>query len=326
MPENRLNLWLPVWEPLLYRRLNRAFTLIELLVVIAIIAILAAILFPVFAQAKEAAKKTACLSNQKQMITATMLYLGDFDDRYPIGEGSNPQTQTVFFVHDLTSPYRKNADILQCPSYPKSPSGQDITGNPVGNQWGESLWKYVFARTGQRPTATYRYSAYIWNWGLFGMYINFGLQNKWAPMTESEVPQTADTIAYVDGYMPRMYNRTETTGGWIDWWYKWEIWPKHTDGMPISFADGHSKFYRFNGLPKGGRVQPGCANYTSYATRPNYYDYIVRVSQATLNACGIKKYPNREADFECVPHPGSSPNFGDISGVPGTCVADTRNF
>ena len=62
--------------------MRRAFTLIELLVVIAIIAILAAILFPVFAQAKLAAKKTQDLSNMKQMGTATQLYLADSDDVY----------------------------------------------------------------------------------------------------------------------------------------------------------------------------------------------------------------------------------------------------
>ncbi len=63
---------------------KRAFTLIELLVVIAIIAILAAILFPVFAQAKTAAKKTQTISNTKQMGTAMQIYLGDYDDTYPL--------------------------------------------------------------------------------------------------------------------------------------------------------------------------------------------------------------------------------------------------
>jgi prepilin-type N-terminal cleavage/methylation domain-containing protein len=69
---------------------KRAFTLIELLVVIAIIAILAAILFPVFAQAKEAAKKTAALSNTKQMGTALNMYLSDSDDRFPLGYRFTP--------------------------------------------------------------------------------------------------------------------------------------------------------------------------------------------------------------------------------------------
>src|SRR5579871_2635161 len=66
---------------------KRAFTLIELLVVIAIIAILAAILFPVFAQAKLAAKKTASLSNQKQFALSNAMYSNDYDDLLPAGGG-----------------------------------------------------------------------------------------------------------------------------------------------------------------------------------------------------------------------------------------------
>ena len=67
----------------------------------------------------------------------------------------------------------------------------------------------------------------------------------------------------------------------------------------------------------------GC-NYTDYSFRPNYYDWTIHVSQQILNNCGIDKYPKRERDFECVPHPGSYPNFGDMHGVPDTCIADVN--
>src|SRR5215212_12079504 len=67
------------------KRTRLAFTLIELLVVIAIIAILAAILFPVFARARESARRSTCLSNLKQLGTSTMMYLQDYDDTYPSG-------------------------------------------------------------------------------------------------------------------------------------------------------------------------------------------------------------------------------------------------
>ena len=63
--------------------IKKGFTLIELLVVIAIIAILAAILFPVFAQAREKARQTSCLSNMKQLGTATQLYMDDYDETFP---------------------------------------------------------------------------------------------------------------------------------------------------------------------------------------------------------------------------------------------------
>ena len=67
---------------MVYRRKPRGFTLIELLVVIAIIAILAAILFPVFARAREAARKTSCLSNMKQIGLAAMMYVQDYDETF----------------------------------------------------------------------------------------------------------------------------------------------------------------------------------------------------------------------------------------------------
>ncbi len=89
--------------------MKKAFTLIELLVVIAIIAILAAILFPVFAQAKEAAKKTQCLSNQKNVGTALQLYLGDSDDTYNMLQYYTATGDQVRWF-DMVFPYIKNGE------------------------------------------------------------------------------------------------------------------------------------------------------------------------------------------------------------------------
>ena len=94
--------------------LKHAFTLIELLVVIAIIAILAAILFPVFAQAKEAAKKTACLSNMKQISIGLMMYETDADDMNPpsqVGLGAQ-----IVSWPTLIQPYIKSDQVFTCPS------------------------------------------------------------------------------------------------------------------------------------------------------------------------------------------------------------------
>lgn len=103
------------------------FTLIELLVVIAIIAILAAILFPVFAQAKAAAKKTAALSNLKQNATAVLLYNNDYDGTFALvayttdGNGCIPGTgKQVFSMFDAVLPYTKNKDIFKDPADDKA--------------------------------------------------------------------------------------------------------------------------------------------------------------------------------------------------------------
>ncbi|MGQ9737956.1 MAG: DUF1559 family PulG-like putative transporter [Armatimonadota bacterium] len=96
----------------------RGFTLIELLVVIAIIAILAAILFPVFAQAREKARATACLSNMKQLALGIQMYAQDYDEVY-VGSYvyANGWGQCPMFVwQDLIYPYIKNRQIFGCPS------------------------------------------------------------------------------------------------------------------------------------------------------------------------------------------------------------------
>ncbi len=93
------------------------FTLIELLVVIAIIAILAAILFPVFARARENARKSTCQSNLKQIGTALRMYAQDYDE---VNLRRRPSSTTTFnyFWYFMIEPYTKNTQLLRCPSYP----------------------------------------------------------------------------------------------------------------------------------------------------------------------------------------------------------------
>lgn len=102
---------------------RRAFTLIELLVVIAIIAILAAILFPVFAQAKVAAKKTVALSGMKQMSLAVMMYTTDFNEVFPMGSGACWWTPLDGGWTYDTQPYVKSLELLRDASDPKEKTG-----------------------------------------------------------------------------------------------------------------------------------------------------------------------------------------------------------
>ena len=104
-------------NPCTARRAYRAFTLIELLVVIAIIAILAAILFPVFAQAREQARKASCISNIKQCSLGALMYLQDYDESVVLCavSSANSNGSDAFTWQDLIQPYTKNQRVLFCP-------------------------------------------------------------------------------------------------------------------------------------------------------------------------------------------------------------------
>jgi len=107
-------------------RKRSGFTLIELLVVIAIIAILAAILFPVFAKAREAARKSSCQSNVKQLLLAVTQYVQDYDERYPTGHTS--AGAEYYSWNQVVQPYAKNLGIFRCPSDPTA-GGAAVWGN-----------------------------------------------------------------------------------------------------------------------------------------------------------------------------------------------------
>jgi prepilin-type N-terminal cleavage/methylation domain-containing protein len=111
------------------------FTLIELLVVIAIIAILAAILFPVFAEARENARKSACLSNMRQISSSILMYLQDYDESFPLNRYSRNgcctgSSQLLYTWREAVLPYTKNTGIFKDPSNPDAKIDTSCWGSP----------------------------------------------------------------------------------------------------------------------------------------------------------------------------------------------------
>jgi len=161
---------------------RNAFTLIELLVVIAIIAILAAILFPVFARARENARKSSCQSNLKQIGLGILQYTQDYDEKYPLYQASNINvagtlTNQVPWPY-LVQPYVKSTQIFKCPS-----TSLDV---PVNNTGGTIPVSYKAINSGYNET----YNSDKW-----GGKSPFGnLDNGGAISGESEVASTTQTI------------------------------------------------------------------------------------------------------------------------------------
>jgi len=248
---------------------RRAFTLIELLVVIAIIAILAAILFPVFAQAKVAAKKAAAISNSKQMNLGYAMYATDADDHYPIllYTGTFDATNDSN-CHVLVRPYLKNEGIQMDPMDPASKSEREAPDSSLPPPSTEAQREFNFGFTA--------------DWGVNMQFIGpiWFTSTGMMPtgISTTQVARSAQTILAISAVWgrtpsgqtygggnyavdaPCWYDTTGDTrpgaGGYGFWWFGgwmpsqplwWNVfggvWPWHTGGQQVivAFADGHTK-------------------------------------------------------------------------------------
>jgi prepilin-type N-terminal cleavage/methylation domain-containing protein len=256
---------------------KRAFTLIELLVVIAIIAILAAILFPVFAQAKAAAKKTSCLSNVKQLATGTLIYTADYDDQFPLGSGRDPggsgwwqdtilnfpfdSDPTPFYVNiskdawmNTTMPYVKSHNMYDSPVSNKIHPGW-IGPNSTGKN------KYAFyAYNGllhgyptsavAAPSNTPIYSTMMGRGAYEGSGFNNPMLWCWADNDGCRYkPENASCSPFNNGDYSAM---------WVPIQSAWT----HSGGMNFSNTDSSAKFRRVGANVNG---------FTDYKTDPFHH-------------------------------------------------------
>jgi prepilin-type N-terminal cleavage/methylation domain-containing protein/prepilin-type processing-associated H-X9-DG protein len=224
-----------------HRRTQRGFTLIELLVVIAIIAILAAILFPVFAQAREKARQASCLSNLKQIGTAVMMYVQDYEETYPVYVHF-PEERKIYW-YDMINPYVKassnRSSVYLCPSVTKIINPNNSSGGYAAN------YLHVIQYTSQ------------FKWESLGWYTS---RNN-GPATAASLARPAETIMVADAEpdcgpeagggwaaiycpleLPKGPNWAQAKNVCID--KTWALAKRHSGGGTYLMADGHAKWMR----------------------------------------------------------------------------------
>jgi len=215
------------------RTRKSAFTLIELLVVIAIIAILAAILFPVFAQAREKARQASCSSNCRQIGLAVMMYAEDYDQSYPLYVHAPKHDQ---WWYETIQPYAKNKKIFTCPSVKRR---KDVALDVFGlNGYGVNYLHVIMHGPG-------------WDWTK-----DPKLQG---PKRLAGLARPAETIMIADGQAekgpdagwgwPAIYCVVELPNGVT--WYKdvgldktWALEDRHSEDGNYIIADGHVHWMR----------------------------------------------------------------------------------
>ncbi len=266
------------------KRCLNGFTLIELLVVIAIIAILAAILFPVFAQAREKARQTTCLSNLKQVGMGVVMYAQDYDETYPMGSFILPGMAAAVTWQDLIEPYvksgagatganlvgRVDAPFWICPSI--SSNAQNLP-MAAGDQ-------QPFATAGVSPISNFYSKAfsYVNNSNLMPTMHRAALQLGWFPLgiqTLASVDAAANRVLACEG-MGYVGNTggddwtTNCTGvetgfpnlpgrllGHADNYCGARY--RHSGGSVYALADGHAKWYKAPGQSWRAKSSAGIA-------------------------------------------------------------------
>jgi prepilin-type N-terminal cleavage/methylation domain-containing protein len=247
---------------------RRAFTLIELLVVIAIIAILAAILFPVFAQARESARKAACTSNMKQLGLALQSYAQDYDGIMPPSQlpstGPNVSWPTMLF------PYVKNEGIFVCPSGERGLVGRDLGNGQRQNYCGVTDTNSNPNRFGQHgdgstmPLGLVNRLSYGRNfipnqpgvWATAGFYngnkSGFVTTGTTLSVAEAQIEEPATTIHIVDSWTTQCDQgnsirgiQDETRTDHFSNPTASKVAYRHNDGFLALYGDAHAKWLRW---------------------------------------------------------------------------------